>query len=129
MYDNILTKMTNCSIFPELNKYLLAFFCIWILTSHHFQPTTIMAMPVHTSEYNKHPRSLSNLKLILNNPCGSQIAGSDATDSRSESTYELENKDVKFYLGKIESSAKTGLSDFKTGYLKNFVSWNFDFLL
>lgn len=85
-----------------------------------------MAMPVHTpSEYNKHPRSISNLKSLLTNPCGfePQIMGSDVTDNRPK----LENKDVKFYLSKIESSAKTGLSDFKTGYLKNFVSTKFLF--
>lgn len=86
-----------------------------------------MAMPVHMSEYNKHPKSLTTLKSFLNNPCGfeAQASGSDSTDSRPTPTFELENKDVKFYLGKIESSAKTGLSDFQTGYLKNFVSNNF----
>lgn len=115
-------------MFSELNKYLLAIFCIWILTSQRFQPKTIMAMPVHmSSEYNKHPKSLTTLKSYLTNPCGFEAreSGSDSTDSRSKSTFELENKDVKFYLGKIESSAKTGLSDFQTGYLKNFVSNNF----
>lgn len=85
-------------------------------------------MPVHMStDYNKHPKSLSTLKMFLNNPCGfeDQLSGYDATDSRPKPTFELDNKDVKFYLGKIESSAKTGLSDFKTGYLKNFVSKTF----
>lgn len=81
-------------------------------------------MPVHmSSDYNKHPKSLSTLKMFLNNPCGfeEQSSGSDATDSR-QPLLDLYNKDVKFYLGKIEKSANTGLSDFKTGYLKDFVS-------
>lgn len=110
--------MKNFILFPELNKYLLAYFWFSILTSHHFQT---MAMPIHmSSDYNKHPKSLATLKVFLNNPCGfePQTSGSDATDSQ----FVLDNKDVKFYLGKIESSAKTGLSDFQTGHLKNFVS-------
>ncbi|XP_037028703.1 uncharacterized protein LOC119068943 [Bradysia coprophila] len=87
-----------------------------------------MAMPVHTSsEHNKHPKSLGTLKLFLSNPCGfeSQLSGSDPTNSRLQ--YALENiRDVKFYPGKIESSARTGLSDFKTGYLKNFLLTDFN---
>lgn len=84
-----------------------------------------MAMPVHmSSEYNKHPRSLATLKQFLNNPCGFEtpLSGSDSADSRHKSTLGFDNNDVKSYLGKIESAAKTGLSDFQSGYLKNFVS-------
>lgn len=87
-------------------------------------------MPIHmSSEYNKHPRSLTTLKTFLNNPCGfeSLTPGSDATDSRRKSTFAIDNTDVKSYLGKIESAAKTGLSDFKSGYLKKFVSKIFYF--
>lgn len=71
--------------------------------------------------------------MFLTNPCGfeAQSSGSDVTDGRQHqsSSSELANKDVKFYLGKIESSAKTGLSDFKSGYLKNFVSNFYQFSL
>lgn len=94
----------------ELKKYQLEILCIWILTSHHILQTVVMAIPVRTSlEYNS-----GDLKFLLT-----------ATDNRpTTSTFQLRNKDVKFYLSKIESSARTGLSNFKTGCLKNFVSTN-----
>lgn len=83
-----------------------------------------MAMPIHTSsEYNTYPESLGALKSLLRNPCGYE--GTDTTDnSQAKQAFVVENKDVKFYLGKVESSARTGFSDFQTEFLKDFVSFN-----
>ncbi|KAJ6639192.1 hypothetical protein Bhyg_11932, partial [Pseudolycoriella hygida] len=105
-------------ILLELKEFILALFCL-SFTQKALHLTPIMAMPVQmTYEHNNH--SLPRIKAYLSNPCGYEDTVSEIDSTDNPPQFELENKDVKFYLGNIKKSAKTGLSDFSSGYLSNF---------
>lgn len=75
-----------------------------------------------SSGYEEPNESLATLQTLLSNPCAFEAlkSGSDSTDNRRQRTFD--NGDVKSALEQIAKAANTGLSDFKTTHLPNYVS-------